>query len=130
MHVEDRMIYILLALCSLTLVGMLIGSWRLILYPYLIIIGLMILIGLWSPIKTQTEKLKYIPYSVSIIYLIVFITLDIITRNSLLGGESYIFGLAPSMALYMFVIFPGGTIVCLLYALTFRDDLMNSRKEE
>src|SRR5699024_7492819 len=154
MHVSDKMIYLFLVLIVVSLVGMLIDAWRLILYPYLIVVGLMILFGLWKPIKRYASKksvfaylglliyliifilfclLKLIKlyaskksvlaYLVSLIYLIMFISLDIITRDSLSGGESLIFGLTPSMALYMTIIFPAGSIVCLLYALTFQDDL-------
>lgn len=127
MHVSDKMIYLFLVLIAVSLVGMLIDAWRLILYPYLIVVGLMILFGLWKPIKRYASKKSVLAYLVSFIYLIMFISLDIITRDSLLGGESLIFGLTPSMALYMTIIFPAGSIVCLLYALTFQDDLTTQK---
>lgn len=122
MHVKDEMIYLFLGLISLSLIGMLFESWRIILYPYLLVVGLMVLFGLWKPIKRYASKKKYIPSIVAFVYLLLFLLLDIMTRHSFSGGVGYIFGLTPSMALYMFTILPGGTIVCLLYALTFKDD--------
>lgn len=125
MHVSDRMIYLFLVLIIASLVGMVTDSWRLILYPYLIVVGLMVLFGLWKPIKRYASKKSVLAYLISLVYLIMFISLDVMTRDSLSGGENLIFGLTPSMALYMTVIFPAGSIVCLLYALTFQDDLPN-----
>lgn len=130
MHVSNKMIYLFLILVTLSLLGMILGSWRIILYPYLIIIGLMILFGVWDPIKPYTSKKSSVAYIISIVYFVFFIILDRLISNSLTGGDGFIFGLTPSMAFFMTTIFPSGTIVCLLYALMFESDLSIEKMED
>lgn len=118
MHVSDKVIYLFLFFVSVTFIGMLFQSWRVILYPYLIVIGITILIGLWKPIRKRPHKI-WIPIAVSVIYLILYGLLDFISSSSILGGDYYIFGMTPSMALFMLGILPCAVIICLLYAITF-----------
>ena len=42
---SDRLVYILLGLLALILLGMLLASWRVVLYPFLVVIGVSILFG-------------------------------------------------------------------------------------
>lgn len=121
MSFSDKLIYLLLILISLTFIGTVTGSWRLILYPYLIVIGIAILFGVLKNVKKQPYKI-WIPIVVSVIYLVLYGWLDIMTIDSPTGGESYIFGLTPSMALYLLLIWPLANIICLLYAWTFKID--------
>ncbi len=121
MHVSDKWIYTFLFLISLSFVGMILQSWRIILYPYLIVIGLSVLFGLWKSIKRNPTKI-WIPISISIIYFILYGWFDALTYQSPSGGDTYFLGLVPSTALYMLTIFPLAVIVCLLYAITFTNE--------
>lgn len=118
MTTADKIIYALLVLVSLTLVGMLMGSWRVILYPYLIVIGLSIFIGLLKNIQTN-RKLILIPILVSTIYFLLYIGLDFVMFSDMVSETNYIFGLTPGIALYLLLIWPLANIICLLYAVTF-----------
>lgn len=118
MSTSDKVIYTLFVLVTLTLIGMFVGSWRVILYPYLIVIGIAILLGLMKTIK-QNPKMIVVPIVVSAVYLVLYIWLDIMTLNLPTGGVKYVFGLTPSMALYLLGIWPLANIICLLYAWTF-----------
>lgn len=114
----DQAIYVLLGLVIVMLTGMIIGSWRAVLYPFLIVIGITIFLGLIKDIE-QTPKKIWIPISVSVIYLVLYIAHDVLTLDSSTGGSSFIFGLSPSMALYLVGIWPMAVFVCLLFTLTF-----------
>lgn len=121
MSFTDKLIYLLLVLVGLTFIGTLTGSWHLILYPYLIVIGIAVLFGIMKNVKQSPNKI-WIPVIVSAVYLILYIWLDMLTQNSPTGGEGYIFGLTPSMALYILLIWPIANIMCLLYAWTFSSE--------
>jgi hypothetical protein len=121
MSFPDKLIYTLLFLVSLTLIGMITASWRIILYPYLIVIGIAILLGMLKNVKKNPRKI-WIPISVSAIYIILYAWLDIMTIGSPTGGDTYILGLTPSMALYVLGIWPFANVICLLYAWTFFDE--------
>ncbi|KAA0965210.1 hypothetical protein FQ087_02550 [Sporosarcina sp. ANT_H38] len=118
MSISDKIIYTFLLLVSVTLIGMLTGSWRIILYPYLVVIGIAILAGLVKNVKRNPRKI-WIPASVSLAYIILYSWLDMITIDSPTGGTSYILGLTPSMAIYLLGIWPLANLICLLYAWTF-----------
>jgi len=118
MSISDKIIYTILLLVSVTLIGMLTGSWRIILYPYLVVIGIAILAGLVKNVEKNPRKI-WIPASVSLAYIILYSWLDVSTIDSPTGGTSYILGLTPSMAIYLLGIWPLANLVCLLYAWTF-----------
>lgn len=115
---SDKLIYLLLFLVSLIFIGAMTGSWRIILYPYLIIVGIAVLFGIWKSVHRNPRKI-WIPIAVSILYLFLYGWLDIMTLVKPTGGDGYIFGLTPSMALYLLLIWPLANIMCLLYAWTF-----------
>lgn len=121
MSTSDKLIYTLLILVSLSLLGMLTASWRLILYSYLIVIGLAIFTGISKSVKENPRKI-WIPILVSGAYLLLYAWLDILTMNSPTGGSASIFGLTPSLALYVLGIWPLANIICLLYAWTFSSE--------
>src|SRR5699024_5674372 len=114
----DKIMYALLGLVFVMLIGMVTGSWRAVLYPYLIVIGLAIFLGLLKDIEKSPRKI-WIPIIVSAIYLLLYIAHDFITLDSPTGGSSFIFGLTPAMALYLIGIWPIAVLVCLLFAITF-----------
>lgn len=114
----DQVIYVLLGLVIVMLIGMVTGSWRFVLYPFLLVIGLAIFMGLIKDIERNPRKI-WIPVSVSVIYFILYIAHDLITLNSPTGGTGFVFGLTPAMALYFFGIWPLAVLVCLLYVITF-----------
>lgn len=115
---DDKIIYSLLVLVSFTLSGMFIGSWRMILYPYLLVIGLSILIGLLKSIR-MNPKLIYVPIGVSIVYILLYAGLDLIMFGDVVSETNYIVGLTPGMAVYLLLIWPFSNLICLLYASTF-----------
>lgn len=118
MSFSDKMIYTVLLLVSATLIGMFTGSWRIILYPYLVVIGIAILAGLVKSVKSNPRNI-WIPASVSLVFIMLYGWLDIITIDSPTGGTSYILGLTPSMAVYLLGIWPLTNLICLMYAWTF-----------
>ncbi|MFJ7736655.1 hypothetical protein ACIQ2D_09945 [Lysinibacillus sp. NPDC097287] len=122
----DKLIYTLLSLVIITFIGTITGSWRFILYPYLIVIGIAILFGILKNVKQNPWKI-WIPASVVIAYSILYVWLDIMTIDTPTGGSKYIFGLTPSMALYILGIWPLANIICLLYAWTFsKEETLNN----
>ncbi|MEK3937340.1 hypothetical protein MKY41_18775 [Sporosarcina sp. FSL W7-1349] len=121
MSYSDKLIYSLLFFVSLSLIGMLTASWRLILYSYLFVIGLAILTGILKSVKENPRKI-WIPITVSIAYFMLYGWLDIMTIDSPTGGSSFIFGLTPSLALYVLCIWPLANLICLLYAWTFTNE--------
>lgn len=122
----DKLIYALLCLVIITFIGTITGSWRFILYPYLIVIGIAILFGILKNVKQNPLKI-WIPISVVIVYIILYVWLDIMTIDTPTGGSQYIFGLTPSMALYILGIWPLANLICLLYAWTFlKEETLNN----
>lgn len=132
----DKLVYTLLFLVSLILIGIVIGSWRIVLYSYLIVIGMAVLFGMLKSVKNNPRKI-WIPVSVSVIYLILYGWLDVMTLDLPTGGNNYIFGLTPSIALYVLGIWPLAILMCLIYAWTFsyeknlkyRQNVQNGIKE-
>ncbi|MGE7953561.1 hypothetical protein [Lysinibacillus xylanilyticus] len=122
----DKLIYTLLSLVIIIFIGTITGSWRFILYPYLIVIGIAILFGILKNVKQNPRKM-WIPVSVVIGYFILYAWLDIMTIDTPTGGSKYIFGLTPSMALYILGIWPLANLICLLYAWTFsKEETLNN----
>lgn len=122
----DKLIYTLLSLVTIIFIGTITGSWRFILYPYLIVIGIAILFGILKNVKQNPRKM-WIPVSVVIVYIILYAWLDIMTIDTPTGGSKYIFGLTPSMALYILGIWPLANLICLLYAWTFsKEETLNN----
>lgn len=122
---SDRLVYVLLGLLALILVGMLLASWRVVLYPFLLVIGVSILFGFIRRIQEGNSRVPVLTAgSVVVLFFILFIWLDILSGGEPTGSTNYILGMTPTTALYVIgipilVALPG-----LLYALTFtREDL-------
>ncbi|MET3576317.1 hypothetical protein ACFFIY_00745 [Bhargavaea ullalensis] len=129
MYVSDRIMYLFSGLIVLSLLGMFMQSWRLILYPYLLVIGIVITLGMWKAVKKSRAKL-WVPGLVAGGYLALFISLDVITRSDPAGGSGYILGMTPSLALYLLGILPLAVIASLLYALLFDGSDTEALKQE
>ncbi|MCW1929410.1 hypothetical protein [Bhargavaea beijingensis] len=118
MYVSDRIMYLFSGLIGLSLVGMFLESWRLILYPYLVVIGVAITVGMWNVVKKRPGML-WVPILIAGGYLALFIILDVITRNDPAGGSSYVLGMTPGLAIYLLGILPLAVLASLIYALIF-----------
>lgn len=108
----------LLVLMVVMLIGMLTGSWRAVLYPYLVVIGLCLAVGLVKAI-CRWKHLIALPVAVPVLYLALFVVLDVLTVKEPTGGSGTVFGLVPSTALYLLGIWPLALVLTLLYAWTF-----------
>ncbi|BCJ86113.1 hypothetical protein [Effusibacillus dendaii] len=118
MFSADKWIYAFTGLVILILIGMLTGAWRIILYPYLFIIGIGVLLGLWQQLKRKPQ-LIWVPVSITVLYLILYVWLDVLSLHSPTGGSTLVFGMVPTTALFFLGIWPIAILVSLLYGLTF-----------
>ncbi len=129
----NRLIYALLSMIVLVILGMLTASWRVILYPYLFVIGISVLIGLISLIQSN-RKFIWLPIGLVGLYLLLFIWLDVVSWGSPTGGGdsvNYVLGLVPSTAIFFLGIWPVSVLAPLLYAWTFtKDNSLASRVTE
>ena len=123
------MMYLFSGLIALSLVGMFMESWRLILYPYVIVIGVAITVGMWRAVREKPGMI-WVPTVIAGGYLALFVTLDVITRSDPAGGSHYILGMTPALALYLLGILPLAVIASLIYALIFDPDDMEEMDRE
>lgn len=115
MTTGDRLVASVFALSVLMFVGMVASSWRMILYPYLVMVGVIILLGVGR--KAAVRKLGvYCALGVGIIYVLVHVWLDVVFSNRDTAELHLVGGLEPSTAIYFFVIWPLGLLVALLYS--------------
>lgn len=121
MPLVSKLIYGLLGLVIVLIIGMLTSSWRLILYPYVIIIGLSMLFGILKSLK-QKHILIFAPVLITLLLLILFLSLDIITVRSPFGGSGYVLGMTPSIAIVLLGIWPTAILVTLAFRWTFGTD--------
>jgi hypothetical protein len=100
---KDVGILLLLAGSVLILIGMLATSWKLILYPYFVMIGIILTIGL-EKILQHNKHLIIIPTVSSAIFIILFMLLDVNGWTSATGGGNetkYLLGLVPTTFIYL-----------------------------
>lgn len=119
MRSTNRLVTALLILVSLMLVGMLTGSWRVVLYPYLAVIGIIILLGVGSR-RADSRVYLALGAGVSVVYFALFIWLDVVMGPGIDADTGLIGGVVPSAAIYFFAIWPFGMVVAVLYALFHR----------
>lgn len=118
---SNRLIYAVLGLVVLMLVGMLLSSWRVILYPLIFLIGISILFGYTKELPGKKWPLV-VAGSIVVLYGLLFIMLDILTGGEPTGSTNYILGMTPPMALYI-ISFPILVILAgVLYGLTFKQE--------
>lgn len=119
MRSTNRLVTALLVLVILMLVGMLTGSWRVVLYPYLAVIGIIILLGVGSR-RADSPIYLALGAGVSAVYFALFIWLDVVMGPGIDADTALIGGVVPSTAIYFFAIWPFGMVVAVLYSLFHR----------
>jgi hypothetical protein len=129
MELSNRMIYAVLGLVVLMLVGMLLSSWRVILYPLIPLIGISILFGYTRELPGKKWPLA-VAGSLVVLYGLLFIVLDILSGGEPTGSTNYVLGMTPPMALYI-ISFPILVILAgVLYGLTFVQEDVQEVVEE
>lgn len=119
MRSTDRLVNLLLGLVSVMLIGMLTGSWRVVLYPYLAVIGVVLLLGIGSSRHKDPIYFRF-AVGISAIYFALYIWLDVVMGTDVTVDTPLIGGVIPSTAIYFFVIWPMGLVVAGMYALFHR----------
>jgi MFS superfamily sulfate permease-like transporter len=115
MSKKDVGILSLLAGAVLILIGMFAASWKLILYPYFVMVGIILAIGL-GKILQQTKHLIIIPLVSSAMFIILFMLLDANGWTSATGGGNetkYFLGLVPTTFIYL--VFVSSTVILLSF---------------
>jgi hypothetical protein len=108
----DRLAWGLLALSVLAVAGMLLGSWELVLYPSLVLFGVLLAMSLVG----QGRVALGIPVGVTVLLLVLFGALHAMGIASP-DGTGSVLGWDPMTALYLFVVGPAFVLVALLYGL-------------
>jgi hypothetical protein len=112
---KDIGILLFLAGTVLILIGMLVTSWKLILYPYFVMIGIILAISL-GKILLSSKHLIIIPAVSSAIFIILFMLLDANGWTSATGGGNatkYFLGLVPTTFIYL--VFVSSTVILLSF---------------
>lgn len=130
MQLSDRLIYALGGLAILMIIGMFASSWRMILYPVILVMGISILFGSLSELPDRKRPLL-VAGSIVVLFGLLFTSIDIMTGGDPTGrSTNYVLGMTPPTALYM-ISFPLLTVLAgLLYALTFRQEDVEEVLEE
>ncbi|MGB3682076.1 MAG: hypothetical protein WA990_06270 [Rubrobacteraceae bacterium] len=129
MELSNRLIYAVLGLVTLMLIGMLLSSWRVILYPLILVIGISILFGYTRELAGRKWPFL-VAGSVVVLYGLLFILLDLLTGGEPTGSTNYVLGMTPPMALYI-ISFPLLVILAgVLYGLTFKQEDVQEVIEE
>lgn len=122
---SDWLVYAMLGLMVVILIGMLTGSWRVVLYPFLLVIGISIILGFVRQIAGGRSAVALASAGgVVALFFVLFVWVDLLSGGEPTGSTAYILGMTPVTALYvigvpLLVALPG-----LLYALTFtREDV-------
>ncbi len=102
------------------IVGMLIASWRMILYPFLLVVGIGILFGLTRAVQ-RNRGVLLLPIGLVALLVALYGWLDSMSVADP-AGEGLVLGFAPTTALYFFGITPVILLTGLAFALTFSQD--------
>lgn len=119
MRSTDRLVTLLLVLVTIMLVGMLTTSWQVVLYPYLIVLGVVIMLGVGSR-RGRYSTLKWFAIAVPVVYIALYVWLEIVMAGKPEEADTLVLGLVPSTAIYFFAIWPAGLLVAAGYALLHR----------
>lgn len=130
MQLSDRLIYALGGLAILMIIGMFASSWRMILYPVILVMGISILFGSLSELPDRKRPLL-VAGSIVVLFGLLFTSIDIMTGGDPTGrSTNYVLGMTPPTALYM-ISFPLLVVLAgLLYALTFQQEDVQEVLEE
>jgi predicted acyltransferase len=111
---------------------MLLASWRIVLYPFLLVVGISILFGFVRRIQEGDSLVPaLVAGSVVVLFFILFIWVDVLSGGEPPGSTNYVFGMTPAMAVYVIGVPILVALPSLLYALTFtREDLETASNEE
>lgn len=122
MQLSDRLIYALGGLAILMIIGMLASSWRMILYPIILVMGISILFGNLRELPDRKRPLL-VAGLVVVLFGSLFIVIDIMTGGDPTGrSTNYVLGMTPPTALYM-IGFPLLVVLAgVLYGLTFQQE--------
>ncbi|MDV6010945.1 hypothetical protein [Haloechinothrix sp. LS1_15] len=113
----DPLAYALLILLALAVAGMLTADWRLVLYPTLLAVG--VLLAMSRPVRDRRLAVA-LPTVLTILLLAGYGALDALSVSDP-EVTGLVLGLAPTTALYFFGITPVILLVALAYAATFTE---------
>lgn len=129
MELSNRLIYAMLGLVVLMFIGMLLSSWRVVLYPLILLLGVSILFGYTRELPGRKWPLL-VAGSIVVLYGLLFIVLDLMTGGEPTGSTNYVLGMTPPMALYI-IGFPLLVVLAgVLYGLTFKQEDVQEVIEE
>lgn len=129
MELSNRLMYVTLGLVSLMLLGMLLSSWRVILYPLIFLIGISILFGYTRELPGRKWPLL-VAGSIVVLYGLLFVVVDAMTGGEPTGSTNYVLGMTPPMALYI-ISFPLLIVLAgIMYGLTFKQEDVEEVVEE
>jgi hypothetical protein len=114
----NKSIYIMLLAVLIIMAGMLFESWRLVLYPYMVIIGICVAIGLSKVIK-RNKNFIWLPISITVIFTVLFIAIDVLTLDPASTLDTHFLGLSPSTAVLLLGVWPVVVLLSLVYSITF-----------
>ena len=89
----NKSVYAFAALLLIVIIGMLTASFRLVIYPYMLIVGLLLFSGLAKK-RNVNKNLIWIPTVITLLFLMLQLCLDLVTLHSPIGNGKLIFGIA------------------------------------
>lgn len=119
MRSTDRLVTLLLVLVCIMIAGMLTTSCRVVLYPYLVVIGVVILLGVGTR-RSRDSVLMWLGIGVPLGYFALYIWLEVAMRDNPGESTTLVLGVVPTTAIYFFAIWPFGLVVAILYAVFHR----------
>jgi hypothetical protein len=127
MTLSNKLMYALLGLVVLSTIGMLFGSWRVVLYPFFPVAGICMVFGLMREVRSN-RKMLLLPAGLVALLAALYVWLDAMSVADP-DGEGLVLGFAPTTALYFFGITPAVILVGLAFALTFSEETIESDKD-
>lgn len=112
------LLFIVMAMIS----GMMLNSWRIIIYSYLAAIGVILAISLASFIQKNRSFLLF-PVFITVLFYALFTLADVYGLGSETAGgnsTSYLFGLVPTTAIFLYGIASMILIVPMFYAINHK----------
>lgn len=106
---SDRLAVLLLAATTAAVAGMLLGSWQLVLYPTLVVVGTLLAFAL-----VRRAGGLVVPVAVTLALVTLFGVLHVMGLADP-SGEGLLLGWDPMTGIYLFVVGPVFVLVGLLY---------------
>ncbi|MBM7649598.1 hypothetical protein JOC78_002572 [Bacillus ectoiniformans] len=122
MDAQSKGMAALLFIITVMITGMMLSSWRIIIYSYLAAMGVILAISLASYIQKNKSFILF-PVFITGLFYGLFILADAYGLGSETAGgssTSYLFGLVPTTAVFLYGIASMILIVPLLYAINHR----------